>query len=486
MYKLRLTIIYVFCFFLSSLCVNAGQLDSLLLNISKNSVDIESINKELSLIDSLIEHSSKEKKPDKVLEIFDYYYRNQLFASANVLVHLYDKYFVTKQINFPSVIQAIQAQVYVDFNRHTLVGEKLPQIILKDINGEDFTIPLNNNRYSLYFFYSPDCSTCVEQSMQMQDILYEYMPDIDIYNIYTGVNKQQWEDYLKDNFDYAWRGVRVFNLWQPDKESDLKKLYGLIKKPVLIFVDNYGKILARQLSPNNLRLMLDKYLPNYFYGSDESQVLLEKCFKHNVNSFESDILQSISRQYKNKSFDISYKHLMGDCLYYLNKKNTESSRLALSYLVDSLILNRSYLWNSELDSLQVLSLASFIHDRNNALPLNSRLPKMFLNVVQKNTTAVKSVDIDLSNIKEGYIIFYSKSCSTCAEELKVIDNLLLNNELYKDKSFYFVELDCINEHKPKLFEELLNNFDISQLPFIIYVDSDSVLRRKYVHFNANQ
>ena len=69
------------------------------------------------------------------LKIYDHYLNSPVMGSEAVAIHVLDRWFIPGTVKMKSDIDFINAQVYADFNRQSLVGMKAPQLSMQDIDG---------------------------------------------------------------------------------------------------------------------------------------------------------------------------------------------------------------------------------------------------------------------------------------------------------------------------------------------------------------
>ena len=182
---------------------------------------------------------------------------------------------------------------------------------------------------------------------------------------------------------------------------------------------------------------------------------------------------------------LSYKHLIGDYLYWLALQRGEMFKEATSEFLDRFIFNG--VWKTSDDSLKVLGYAGMIRDMLSRTPVGSRVPDIVVpGVLLKPRASLsghgsspKSFNLRKLRGEPLYLVFYSESCHLCRSQLSAIDSL---NSIGGKARFLLVDADQIALDDPKTSRLLLDTFDLSALPYIIAIDRKGVIRRKYISF----
>ena len=79
------------------------------------------------------------------LKLYDHYLTSKVMGSEAVAIHLLDRWFFTREIVMPDEIALINARVFADFNRQSLIGEKAPllEVIQKSSSEKATLSPLS-------------------------------------------------------------------------------------------------------------------------------------------------------------------------------------------------------------------------------------------------------------------------------------------------------------------------------------------------------
>lgn len=431
------------------------------------------------------------------LKAYEHYLNSTLMGDEGVAVHLTDTWFTSGLVSMGGEDVLLNARIFADFNRQSLLGEPAPSFVMESFEGDSIAFGGRSDRYRLLLFYDTDCAKCKLEMMRLRPLLDSRDWPVDFYAVYTGGDKESWRQWLSDRMNINAPRMRIFNLWDPEVASDYQMKYGVLQTPRMFLVDRDGTIIGRGLDSAALESLLDVVLPgfvDYEYGSSASAALMDKLF---ASYDESDRSLSLSKRHHrqpgwfdkthqppkrpgiprilsmakaledrtlSKADTLSFKHLEGDLLYWLTSRRDEPSKEGTLPFINEYILSRPWIWNTPDDTLKVVGLARMMSDLLSRTPVGSKLPKYEIsgwNHIRK---------------KGGYIVFHTEGCPVCKAELSAADSLGLRT--------LDVNVDEIMLSNPGLAKTLLDTFDLSSMPFIIEVGRHGVIRRRYISFTS--
>ena len=190
------------------------------------------------------------------LKLYSLYVDSPLMGEEAVAIHIYDTWFATGRIAMASEPDLINARVFADFNRNSLIGMDAPVLLLRRPDGSSESLP-RPGRSSILYFYDTGCSSCTAQSLLLPYVLEKADFKIDLYAIYTGTDEQMWKTWTGDHLKIDNPLVTVHHLWDPEIESDYQRLYGILSTPRMYMVEPQGTLIGRRLDVESLgRLMI--------------------------------------------------------------------------------------------------------------------------------------------------------------------------------------------------------------------------------------
>lgn len=202
-------------------------------------------------------------------QIYSHYVEGPVMGEEAVAIHIYDKWFADGTVKMQNETDAINAAIFVDFNRLSMIGMDAPSIKMRKACGGRKTIPVEGHT-SVLFFYDTDCSKCKAEVILLPSVMEETDFKLDFYAIYTGTDRKSWREWRKEKFNFHNPNVKVTHLWDPQRQSDFQRQYGILMTPKIFVVEPQKTIIGRRLELDSLAKILkmasvvqseyDKYL----------------------------------------------------------------------------------------------------------------------------------------------------------------------------------------------------------------------------------
>lgn len=188
------------------------------------------------------------------LKLFDHYKEAPVMGDEAVAIHIYDRWFKDGALKWRSEFDEMDAKLFADFNRSSLIGMQAPKISLRKPCRGRMQIP-EEGRSAVLWFFDTSCGKCALEAKVLPGILEKADFPLNFYAVYAGQSKKDWKAFRKE-FKLNSRNVRVVHLWDPEIESDYLRLYGVISTPRLFMTEPSGIITGRRLEPESLQQML--------------------------------------------------------------------------------------------------------------------------------------------------------------------------------------------------------------------------------------
>ena len=185
------------------------------------------------------------------LEIFNHYMHARVMGEEAVAVHVYDEWIASGKVSMRGEFERMEADIFVTFNRNSLLGMKAAEVSLRKPGGARMTIPVGG-RKGVLFFYDTSCAKCRLESQLLPPVLEDVDFPLDFYAVYTGADRGEWRSF-RNRLRVRNRNVKVYHLWDPEMDSDYQLMYGVTATPKMFFVLEDGEIAGRRLEVVNLQ-----------------------------------------------------------------------------------------------------------------------------------------------------------------------------------------------------------------------------------------
>ncbi len=230
-------------------------LDSLVLNYVK-AIERESVESKAGECDFLI-GSVKDSlmRQHLAVKLFNYYREAPVMGDEEVAIRLHDGWFASGKVVFPGEFEALDAEMFCNMNRHTLIGMDAPSVKARKPCGGTVELPLKG-RTVLMWFYDTACSKCVAESRVLPGVLEKNVDfPLTVAAFYTGRDKKAWREFRR-SFKLSNPMVKTVHCWDPSVDSDYLRLYGVVSTPKMYLVAPEGSIIGRRLEVESLLELL--------------------------------------------------------------------------------------------------------------------------------------------------------------------------------------------------------------------------------------
>ena len=354
-------------------------------------------------------------------------------------------------------------------------------------DGWEDVLPQTSGRYAVLYFYDADCAKCKVQSILLRNLLDVEDYPVDLYAVYTGDDRSEWEQYVSERLEFDSGVVTVKHLWDPEIDSDYQRKYGVIQTPRMFLIAPDGMILGRGLDVKALSQMLEAVFSEKLlnYGGQESEALYDMVFGENEHEVSKKDVEAVADHIYASTLEkgdtVMFRQMTGDLLYYLSARRGEAFKEGMGYLIDNHILGQGKVWKSQDDSLKVVGMALIMDDLLSKAVPGSRLTDIKVPGTILSVRGEKEAVKPLKRIggKKNFIMFFAEGCNICAAEKKALQKLVSGDRRVKG---FLVNVDELMEVHPELASSLFDLFDLTSLPFIIESDAKGRVVRRYVSF----
>lgn len=418
------------------------------------------------------------------LKLYDHYLNSKVMGSESVAIYILDNWFFNGKVKMPDEIGLINARIYAEFNRQSLIGNMAPSLSVEDMSGNRIELyGKPSDRYSVLYFYDTDCSKCKIETILLRGLMEDEEYPVDLYAFYAGDNKEKWKAYADDRFSMNSPDVNIVHVWDPQIESDFQRKYGVLQTPRMYLVRPDGKIIGRGLDTHALTRMLEMIFSDteLEYGSKESSEFLSQLFADGSPSEEQvrGVADMIAGSTLHTGDTVMFRQMTGDMLYYLSSERGSGSKEGLAYIIDEYILNPSVkAWRTPDDSLKVVGFARIMDDLLSKSAPGSRIADVKVPGVLLAQGKERSKDLSLGKLRgrENVIIFHTEGCHVCESEIAAARELVRNDAKAK---VFLVNVDDIILRSPSLAGRLFDTFDLSSLPYIVITDRKGIIQKRY-------
>lgn len=185
------------------------------------------------------------------------YQKPAIMGLDEVYVRLYDKYYASGEMDF-WINAAMKKSVrdYADKLRHSLIGKTGANLVMQDQNFQRRALYDIKKKYSLIYFFDPDCGHCKEETPRLVNF-YSQQKDkfnLEVFAVSLDSSMQKMRDYIR-TMKMTWitvNGPRSYT-------GSLFDSYYAETTPMLYVLDDKRKIIAKGLPAERLADFLSNY-----------------------------------------------------------------------------------------------------------------------------------------------------------------------------------------------------------------------------------
>jgi peroxiredoxin len=162
-------------------------------------------------------------------------------------VHMIDTYW-TPELAFwsnPEEIKGLRGEI--SLMKPSLIGKIAQDVQATNEKGETVSIYGMRSPIKVVFIYSYDCEHCQKEAPEMVQVYNQWKSQgLDVFALCTDKDKTKWQEFVRKN------NMTFRNAIDPERKSRYDHKYHIDITPELYVLDKNNKIIASNLSPNQL------------------------------------------------------------------------------------------------------------------------------------------------------------------------------------------------------------------------------------------
>ncbi len=183
------------------------------------------------------------------------YESSEIMGHDAIVVHLVDKYYGDPKMSWmnPTVKENLIKRANV--LRPILIGKTAPELILLDTLQNPKSLHSIKRKYTLLYFWDPECSHCKKETPLMTSFYNEYRDkyNFEVYAICMDTSWKEMKTYIRKN-EMNWINVNGYY----SMSGDFRELYDVHSSPVMFLIDEQKKIVAKKILTDQMKAILQK------------------------------------------------------------------------------------------------------------------------------------------------------------------------------------------------------------------------------------
>lgn len=210
------------------------------------------VSADIATIDQVLDRFGATSEIGKyyLAKMLKYYNMDNNAPFDDILVHLYDKYYVPNHLQLYSDTYERTLKRAVMRKRHTLIGAEIPHLEATNADGKRETTENPQHAYTVIWFWDPDCEDCQEETPILSKMYQEHSEeyDFEVFAHSLTADIERWKKFSKE-----W-GLTWPNTCSEVGESnyDFIDYFSIVTTPCCLLIDKDHKIIMRQFSLEQL------------------------------------------------------------------------------------------------------------------------------------------------------------------------------------------------------------------------------------------
>ena len=186
-----------------------------------------------------------------MINLFNYLRTSDEFPKQQGALYLAENYIVSDPESWSP--EFLNSTVHaLAMSRLNPVGGPATNLTLQNKRGKE--VPMINGRhyYTLRFFHLMDCARCQDEIAALKKLKPAfYDADIQVVMVYVGTEQEKWRKFVSKDCLSRWKYLNDFK-----GTSRMRELYDLEYVPHLYLVDQWGNVVAKDISVQELKELI--------------------------------------------------------------------------------------------------------------------------------------------------------------------------------------------------------------------------------------
>lgn len=194
-----------------------------------------------------------------VTHLFNKYRQSRNIGMDAVYVHIAEEYIAKGKTPWIEEDERNAVLAAVKRISPTLIGKEAPDFTVQDREGSDISLHGINARYTVLFFWAPDCAHCQKDMPVLDAFAQKYRSqDVEVFAVCTKLSEKEsrcW-DYLETQNFENW----IVGSDQSGGLSSLHLQYNISTTPKIYVLDKSKTIIAKDFGTENLEEVMTRVL----------------------------------------------------------------------------------------------------------------------------------------------------------------------------------------------------------------------------------
>ncbi|MEP7265145.1 MAG: redoxin domain-containing protein [Bacteroidota bacterium] len=218
----------------------------------------------LQIPDSLIKEADLlVKKSEGNKETFKYmvWYLTNTYETSNIMgldavfVHMANTYYTKEKAYWVDEVTLFKIRDRAAQLEPILLGKKVRNLILEDSTGSFQSLYNIKAKYTILFFYDPDCGHCKKSTPPLIDLYNRVKKQgVEVFAVCTEVEMDKWRAFIKEH------KLEWINVADPKLHNNFRHEFDISTTPQIFLLDEDKRIIAKKIDVETLDKIVTKEL----------------------------------------------------------------------------------------------------------------------------------------------------------------------------------------------------------------------------------
>ena len=195
-------------------------------------------------------------------KVLKYYNMDNNVAYDDILLHLYDKYYLPNHLQLFSENYERRLAKGVERKRHMAIGAKVPLIEAKNNAGKTESTSAIQRPNIVVWFWDADCEDCLEETPILNRMYMEHQDDYDfeVFGYCITADVKRWKQISEE------MGIKFINTCDGlgGSNYDVIDYFNILTTPACLLMDQEHKIIMRQFTLEELEEFFNDLNPDKY------------------------------------------------------------------------------------------------------------------------------------------------------------------------------------------------------------------------------
>lgn len=190
--------------------------------------------------------------------LLNHYSDPKIMGMDAVYVHMADNYYLNGRATWVEEDNLKYITERVKVLKPLLIGKPAPPLVgLETTEGERIDIRDIEAKYTILYFWEPECSFCKTATPILRDVYHKLKDEgVTVLAVNTRIDKEPWEAFIAE-YELDW-----LNVYAPDDVRDVLTKYEAFSTPKVFILDEEKKIVAKDIAVDQTEGLLEYLLGN--------------------------------------------------------------------------------------------------------------------------------------------------------------------------------------------------------------------------------